>query len=241
MKEILEHIQKTADAFLQDICQAFGDSLRSVILYGPATRGEIFKDRPYINFMVVVEDNTPSSLARCAGQVKKWRKRLIATPLFLNPGYIGRSLDTFPLEFMDMKVSYRVLHGEDVLEDLTFEAEDVRRQCERELKGKLLHLRAEYLAIRGDTKLLVDLIHRSLNTFRLVFSGLLFLKGREVPEATRDMMDAISEEYGLSASLFKQLNGVMNGDIKVRETEADKLFDLYIEELDKLLESIDEM
>ena len=122
MKKISEQIQKTADAFLQDIRQAFGKSLRSVILYGTAARDEIFKDRPHINFMVVVEDNTPSSLARCAGQMKKWRKRLIATPLFLDPEYIGRSLDTFPLEFMDMKASYRVLHGEDVLDDLTFEA-----------------------------------------------------------------------------------------------------------------------
>lgn len=240
MKKISEQIQKTADAFLQDIRQAFGESLRSVILYGPAARGEIFKDRPHINFMVVVEDNTPSSLARCAGQVKKWRKRLIM-PLFLDSEYIGHSLDTFPLEFMDMKASYRVLHGEDVLEGLTFEAENVRRQCERELKGKLLHLRAEYLALRGDTKLLVDLIHRSLNTFRLVFAGLLFLKGCEAPEATRDMMNAITEEYGLSASLFKQLNGIAKGDVKVSETEADKLFDLYVEELEKLSESIDEM
>ena len=121
MKKISEQIQKTADAFLQDIRQAFGESLKSVILYGPAARGEIFKNRPYINFMVVVEDNTPSSLARCAGQVKKWRKRLITTPLFLNPEYIGHSLDTFPLEFMDMKASYRVLQGEGVLECLAME------------------------------------------------------------------------------------------------------------------------
>ena len=32
-----------------------------------------------------------------------------------------------------------------------------------------------------------------------------------------------------------------NGDIKVDETEADELFDLYIEELDKLSNAIDEM
>ena len=241
MKKIPEQIQKTADTFLLEIRQAFGESLRTVILYGPAARGEEHKNRPYINFMVVVDDNTPSELARCAGLVKKWHKRLITTPLFLNPEYIGSSLDTFPLEFMDMRSSYRVLHGEDVLESLTFKMEDVRRQCERELKGKLLHLRAEYLAIRGDNKLLVDLIHRSLNTFRLVFAGLLFLKGCEVPEATQDMLNAITEEYGLNATLFKQLNGVARGNVKVSETEADKLFDLYVEELDKLSESIDEI
>ena len=239
MNHIPEHMQKTASEFLTAVQESFGESLKSIILYGPAARGEIHKNILYIGFLVVVDDNTPSELARCAKYIKKWHKQSITTPIFLDPSYIQQSLDTFPLEFMDMCSSYHVVYGEDVLEGLTFEAADVRSQCERELKGKLLHLRAEYLSIRGNTKQLIDLINRSLNTFRLVFAGALFLKDRETPQDTSKLLDAITEEYGLDASLFKQLTGISAGDIKINETEADKLFDLYVEELDKLSSSID--
>lgn len=241
MLQLSEHMKKTADEFLSAVTEAFGKSLKSVILYGPAARGETYKNHPYINFLVVVEDNTPSELARCAKHVRKWNKQSITTPLFLDPAYIQNSLDTFPLEFMDMRSAYNVIFGEDVLCDLNFEAVDVRSQCERELKGKLLHLRAEYLTIRGNTKQLIDLINRSLNTFRLVFTGALFLKEHEAPKDTGILLDAVTEEYGLDSSLFKQLTGVSRGDIKISETEADKLFDLYVEELDKLSNSIDTM
>ena len=77
MKELSKQIEKKADDFLNDVREAFGTSLESVVLYSPAARGEIFKDHPYINFLVVVEDNTPSELARCAKQVKKWHKNHI--------------------------------------------------------------------------------------------------------------------------------------------------------------------
>ena len=239
MNALSENLRKISTEFLAAVQEAFSESLKSVILYGPAARGETYKDRPYINFLVVVEDNTPSELARCSKYMKKWRKQLIVTPLFLDTDYIAQSLDTFPLEFMDMQSAYHVVFGEDVLENLGFEKSDVRSQCERELKGKLLHLRAEYLSIRGETKLLIDLVNRSLNTFRLVFAGALFLKDIKAPSNTISLIDSITQEYGLDTTLFKKLNTVARGVLKIDEAEADELFDLYVEELDKLSLSID--
>ena len=240
MDTIPEKNKKIADGFLQNMQEAFGESLKTVIMYGSAARGESAKT-PFINFLVIVDDNTPSELARCASYVKKWRKQLIATPLFLDPEYINRSLDTFPLEFMEMSSAYHVLFGDDVLENLNFNTTDVRSQCERELKGKLLHLRAEYLNLRGDNKGFIDLVNRSLNTFRLVFTGALFLKKVEIPKETDAILNAVTEEYELDNSLFKKLMSVANSTVKVDETETDKLFDLYVEELDKLSKAIDEM
>ncbi|MCE5248888.1 hypothetical protein LLG96_01570 [bacterium] len=241
MTQIPEHMKKTTDMFLADIRKAFGDSLRTVILYGPAARGEQHKNRLHINFMVIVDDNTPSELARCARHIKNWHKELITTPLFLEPGFIEQSLDTYPLEFLDMKTSYAVVYGDDVLEGISFEPSDVRNQCEREIKGKLLHLRAEYLALRGNQKALTDLITRSIETFRLVFAGALFIKGRDIPAGTGLLLDAVTAEYGLDASLFRTLTGIAHGDIKAGEAETDEIFDLYVEELDKLSNAINSM
>ncbi len=265
MEQVPENIHKATEEFLRTVRKAFGDNLKSVILYGPAARGEQAKV-PFINFLVIVNDNTPSELAGCAQYVKDWRKKLIAMPLFLEPDYIHDSLDTYPLEFMDMASAYAVVYGEDVLGPLRYEPlpeepsdqatagdhetvpgnrhftfDNVRNQCERELKGKLLHLRAEYLNLRGNRKGLMDLINRSLNTFRLVFAGALFLRNRNIPVDTESLLNAVVEAYELDNSLFVKLQRVADGSLKIGETETDELFDHYVEELDKLSHAVDIM
>jgi len=189
--------------------------------------------------MVIIADNSPSELAKCAGFLKKWEKRGIALPLFLSDDYIRRSLDSFPLEFMAMKAFSRVVAGGDVLGDLSFDPADVRSQCERELKGKLIHLRAEYLSSRGDAKRLMNLVGLTLDAFRLVFTGVLFLKNIDVPAATGDLTDAVAGAYDLDATLFKKLLAVAEGDVSVSGSEADELFDRYVEELMKLSRAVD--
>lgn len=238
MEKLPDDMKKITSEFLKDIQETFGESLLSVILYGAAVRGEKSKE-PYITYMVIVKDNTPSELARCTKYVKQWYRKLITIPHFLRPDYITQSLDTFPLEFMDISSSYHVVYGEDVLANLAYEASDVRNECERELKGKLLHLRAEYLNLHGDTKGLIDLVNRSLNTFRLLFSGALYLKKRVIPQKTEALLDTVTEEYDLNAVFFKKLIAVGKGEIKVDNNEADRLFDQYVEELDKLSKEID--
>ncbi len=240
MEQIPEALKKTSQAFLADVKEAFGKTLVSVIVYGPAVRGETSKT-PYINYLVVVTDSTPSELAHCAKYMKSWRKKLISVPLFITPDYVQKSLDTFPLEFMDISSAYNVVFGTDILDDLEYTVDDVRNECEREIKGKLLHLRSEYLSLRGDSKGLIDLVQRSLATFRLLFSGALYLKNEDIPTKTSALLDKVAAVYELDISLFKKLIAVANGEIKISDSEADTLFDLYVEELDKLSDEIDFM
>jgi hypothetical protein len=140
---------------------------------------------------------------------------------------------------MGMRSAYVVVAGEDVLAGLEFAAKDVRSQCERELKGKLIHLRAEYLTHRGSSKELAHLVRRSLETFRLVFAGALYLKGNHAPSGTRELMDAASAAFCLDCALFGKLHDFGYGKLKPDHEELDRLFDLYVEELDKLSNAID--
>jgi hypothetical protein len=239
MERLPDHIKKIADIFVANLKECFGEKLVSVIFYGAAARGEEVKGRSLIHFMAVVRDNTPSALAPCTAFMKRWAKERIAIPLFITPEYIGNSLDTFPLEFMEMKSFYTVVLGEDVLREIAFRDADVRIECEREIKGKLLHLRAEYLMHRGNAKELTHLVHRSLETFRLVFAGVLFLKKHHAPEKTPDLLDAVAAEYGLDSALLRKLYDFSRGSLKPDPEETDRLFDLYVEELDKLSRALD--
>ena len=85
----------------------------------------------------------------------------------------------------------------------------------------------------------MDLTRRSLAAFRPVFTGALFLKGIEPPEKTGDLVAALADAFGLDNGLFTRLEAVARGDIKVNSTEADRLFDRYVEELMTLSRAID--
>ncbi len=114
----------------------------------------------------------------------------------------------------------------------------MRNQCERELKGKLLYLRAGYLTHRGASKELAGLVRRSLETFRLVFSGVLCLKGIPAPSGTRDLMDVVCGAFGLDSAPSENSTISASG-AQADHEELDRLFDLYVEELDKLSNAID--
>jgi hypothetical protein len=232
-------IPAITSGFLSDILSTYGDAVRSVILYGPAARGEELGNREGLTFLVILNDNSPSELSKCVSYIGKWERKRIALPLFLEDGYIQQSLDTFPLEFIAMKRAYRVLSGADVLANISFKPSDVRAQCERELKGKLIHLRAEYLASRHRAKHLTDLAERSLAAFRLVFTGALSLKKIDIPSETSRVLDAVCESYGLDRVVFKNLETIALGSFRVEDENANILFDRYVEEIAKLSRAID--
>ena len=120
-----------------DFKSVFGEGLVSIILYGSAASGDYIPGASDVNFAVVVSDDGIDTLDRAFGVVSKWKKRKVATPLFLTESYIHTSVDVFPIEYLNLKNNHQVVYGKDVFADLTFHREFVRLQCEREIKGKI--------------------------------------------------------------------------------------------------------
>jgi len=142
---IVEHLppkfEKSLNEFVLTIRSRLGDDLKSIILYGSAARGEFDTKRSDLNLLVVLNQVEFKQLATLAPLTKKWSRQRIATPLVVSPQYISSALDVFPLEFLEMQASRRVLFGDDVLVEINPPIQAVRRQCEQEARGKLLHLR----------------------------------------------------------------------------------------------------
>ena len=227
--------------FCDDVKKAFGEQLVSVILFGSAGRGEYIPRKSDINFLVVLEDNSPSVLVAFRKDLARWRKRNVTTPLFLTEKYIQFSLDTFPLEFLEMQSAYKVLYGKDVLSGLRFEKSHLRTQAERELKGKLLHLRQEFLESHGKVESLTALVSSSLAAFAPVFRGLLRLKGKEETVKRIDLLQSVCGEFGLDGDLFALLFRIARGETRCAASEMSGLFDRYVREIDRLSQMVDTM
>jgi len=233
-KEIFQEITK-------DFQTAFGNDLMSIILYGSGASGDYVHKKSDLNFLIVLTEEGINTLERSFEVLSKWRKRKVSIPLFLTKSYIGSSLDTFPVEFLNMKMNHILVYGEDVLANLSFEKGNLRVQCERELKAKLIQLRQGYVDASKRVRNLRLLIVSSIPAFIAIFRALLYLKDIEVPAKREDTVSRVCEEFDLDHGLFLTLLGAKNKREKSSKGEMDWLIHRYITEVRRLSLIVDKM
>jgi hypothetical protein len=224
---------------IDDYRGLFGDDLISIILYGSATGSDYRPGKSDINFMVVLSENGIEQLEQAIKAVTKWQKRNVATPLFLTELYVETSLDVFPIEYLNFHRNYVLVYGKDILKDLSFNAEFLRLQCEREIKGKLLLLREAFLETAGKGRALKDVISQSIQAFLAIFDALLYLKEKEIPKAKREVIRATCETLDLDAALFEKLLDIREQKIKPDDAEIKNIFQDYLREVRKLSKIVD--
>jgi predicted nucleotidyltransferase len=226
---------------VKDYQEIFGADLVSIILYGSGARGDYIPKKSDINFLIILSDEGINKLGRALKIVVKWHKRRVSTPLFLTKSYVMTSLDTFPIEFLNLRSAYKLVYGEDILHDLSIDKHFLRLQCERELKGKLLQLRENFLESEGRNRDIVLLIAQSISTFLSLFRGVLFLKGLEVSNNNEAILQHMSEETGLHKSLFLDILAIKKGKKKLTKSEAVPFMESYIKEIRNLSKFVDAM
>jgi hypothetical protein len=130
-----DHITEISRQLAEDYHKVFANDLISVMIYGSALTTEYISKKSDLNFLIILSEEGVEQLHLAFDLVAKWRKKKVSTPLLLTKAYIESSLDTFPIEFINIKGNYRVIFGKDILEGLSFDKNFVRMQCEREIKG----------------------------------------------------------------------------------------------------------
>ena len=201
----MDKLDNITGEFVRDVKEAAGSSLRSAILYGSALTDEFIAGRSDYNFIVVVNETTPALLNRLSPCAKRWHKRAISTPLVVDPAFLPTAVDSYPIEILAMKARYRVLEGDDVLASLSPDPKDVRLQCERELRSKLLHLRRGYIDAGGNAGDLLRILQRGHSSFIAIFRGMLYMKGGPWDSYGAAFDRACAESLGLSTSLLTRL------------------------------------
>ena len=236
------HLQLTIEQFKNQMETVFESQLVSILVYGSAASSAYRPKKSDINFLVVLTEEGMKKLAGVQKFLKKWKKQHIAMPLIVTENYISESLDSFSIEFLNMKASYTLVMGKDVFSALEFDKKDVRLQCERELKGKLLHLREAFLMTLGNAKTMKQLIGRSVTTFTAIFNGLLFIKGQPIPTSKQETVIATCKKFDeIDEALFSELLKIRSGEYKPGKQELKEKIELYIQQIQALSQSVDQM
>ncbi|MDI6777121.1 MAG: hypothetical protein QMD03_07795 [Syntrophales bacterium] len=241
MTKIPKKPEEIFSEITDDFRKAFGDDLLSVILYGSGAGGGYVPGKSDLNFLMILSEEGIDDLGRGMGTVARWRKRKVAIPLFMTKSYITSSLDSYPIEFLNIKRNHVLVFGENVLSELPIDSHYLRLQVERELKGKLLLLREGFLETEGRIKQIRHLIEVSLTAFISIFNALLYLKDLEIPLGKREVIRAVGKAFSVDPDIFLKCADIKEGVGSFSSSDIQAIFRTYLREVRKLSKIVDGM
>ncbi len=236
-----QQVRKIVEPYSLGMIKLHGDNLKTIIVYGSSTGKDFIAGKSNINLLFVFKELEFTSLRMSLKSVAKGRKKGIIAPLFLTERHIKTSTDVFPIEFLEMKENHITIYGQDILEALEIKKDNIRLQCEQQLKGKLIRLRQAYLEIGLRRKGVEALLVESLTSLIPTFRNMLRLKGWKVPLEKEEVINRISSEFDVDRGVFLSILRDKRGDEKIAGMEADKFLGKYLEEIRKLAIAVDEL
>jgi hypothetical protein len=194
---------RTAASEYLDLWQSVGgDSLQALLFFGRVVTPWFDKRTHLADNVAVLSEVDLDVLRRLAPAGRKFGKRGIAAPIIMTPQYIRESLDTFPLEMLEIRQQHVLLAGQDFFGELEFEPEHVRLQCERDLKSLLIGMHQGLLAAAGREKDLHSMEVSAVENLLRTLRGLLWLKGHTEPDSPETLV------AGVEQMLDRKLNAV---------------------------------
>src|SRR5208283_5531768 len=136
-------------------------NIHSIHIVGSAVMPDYNEKLSDINSIVVLHDMDLKFITFLAPLGKKYGGKRISAPLVMTPEYIDKSIEAFPVEFLDFKLLHKTVYGDDTLANVKIEKVPLRIQSEREIKIKLMSLRQGYLSSVGRKELLAAILVRS--------------------------------------------------------------------------------
>jgi predicted nucleotidyltransferase len=227
--------------FVSRLRAAAGENVLSIILYGSGADGEFHPEYSDLNLLCMVRDASFASLAKIAEVVEWWRGKKHHPPLILTVEELSASASVFSIEFVDMKQRYRVLYGEDALQNLNVPMSLHLFQLRYELREKLMLLRQHVLLAAKNEKQLWEVMLHSLSSFTTLFRHVLLEFGEPGRKHSRDAVAELSARLNFDASPFVQLMDVRAGKLERKLVKASEVAAGYLAGIEKVSITVDTM
>ena len=227
--------------FLEEILSKYQEKIHSIYITGTSITDDFHIKSSDVNSIFVLKEMNIKFLKLIAPLGKKYGKNKVAAPLIMTPEYIKKSLDVFPIEFLNFKLIHAAAFGEDILENIEINRIDLRYQSERELKVKLIWLRQAYISSLGDRKVLMEKLVASIAGYIPLFRGIMILLNKQPPIRQNEVITTLSETANINTDVFTKALGAKREKIKFSPEEIDMVFEDYYIATEKLGNIIDEI
>jgi hypothetical protein len=156
----------STDTLAAQLQEIFGSRLKMLAAFGGST-----------HTCAIVEQLTMEDLDRCAAREPEWNRLGLDVPLFFVERELTRALDAFPLELSEIIATRRVIAGADLFADIEIPRQELRRACEVQARGHVVHLREGYVEAAGDPKAVSRLVDAAVAPFRALVTNVARLDG----------------------------------------------------------------
>ena len=227
--------------FQDEILQRHKEIIHSITITGSALTNDFDPEISDVNSVFVLHAMDLEFLEFLAPLGKTYGKKRIASPLIMTPEYILNSLDVFPMEFLNIRLLHETIFGEDIFQNLVIDRSDLRLQCERELKARLIGLRQGYLSSSGDAKILTDLFINTISGYIPLFRGIILILGKEPPTRNEDVLTVLEEVSGVNTRVFGTVLKQKKQKTKLTMDRLNTMFKDYYAAVEKLGDITDDI
>ncbi len=239
--KLAPEVAEKVKPFLEEILGGYSGNVHSIHIVGSAVTADFAAKTSDINSVFVLKEMDLKFLEFLAPLGKKYKRRGLAAPLIMTPEYIRRSLDVFPIEFLDFKLIHETVFGEDLLATVEISREDLRHQCEREIKSKLIGLRQGYISSQGNRRTLTEGIVSPIAGYMSLFRGIVFLLGQDPPARKQEVVSTLAAVTGINTDIFQKVLDIKRGQLKPSKNQLDTIFEEYYAAAEKIGKVIDEL
>lgn len=219
---------------------AYGEGLRSVVLFGSAVAGEHRPKKSDYNVLVIVDSLPPDRLRSVAAVSKAWAEDGNPPPMTFTSSEWKSSADIFPMEYADILERHRVLFGEPLADGIAVKPSDLRLQVEQQTMGKLLQLRQATMGAGGDNKLQLEVLEKSLSTLMVIFRGVSRLQGQVPSQDYEELTRSLAKHAGFSPEPFVKVIRHVRGTEKIPRESAAGILEGYLAAMERLVAYLNE-
>ena len=169
------------------------ENLLALTFFGLITTPLFDINRDHAQSVMVLNSIDLPMLRKLAKDGPALKKARIAAPLIMTPSYIEGSLDTFPLELLEIHQFHQTVLGNEYFASLSFDLSYLRHQCARELKTVLIAMRQGLLASTGRDNVLNTIEHDITIRLLRILRGILWLNSHQdglYPDETITRLEA---------------------------------------------------
>ncbi len=198
-------IHKPLEVFFEKIYAKLHDNLVGLSVAGSAATDEFIPGKSDINTVILLKRQDIDALNTIAQVCKRVARSRITIPLTMTADYISRSLDVFGVEFLDLQLISKTIYGDEPFANLQIKKNDVRLQCERELKAMLIRLRQGYMTAAGRNRLVRDMLISTVAGLAPLLRAMLWLNDVKRPETFDMTVQAAENQFQLNLEPLREI------------------------------------
>jgi len=239
LDNIREPIREPLRLLVERLEAGLGDNLKSVSVVGSSLTQDFEPKISDLNTVVLLDAYDIPALNAVAVLAAPMSRHKISPPLLVTPFYIDRSRDVFGVEFLDFQLIHETILGEDPFAPMHFDKQDIRLQCERELKAMLVRLRQGYIAAGADRRRVRDILISTAKGLAPLLRAMLWLTDADRPKTMDSTLRRAAGEFEVDLGAILAAHHWRREKLRLTDAEIESSFVAVLDAVDRLTTIVD--